>query len=210
MSRPTTILEERLNALTHGAGAVLALAGAAGLVLVGAREGDPVKITSFAVYGAMLVLLYVASTVYHSVRGPSKPFWRRLDHSAIYLLIAGTYTPFTLVVLRGAWGWSLFSIVWGLALFGMARELWSSQHTRVVSLILYPAMGWVGVLAIVPLVQALSAVAVVWILAGGLSYTVGLIFYALSSRFAYAHPIWHLFVLAGSACHYVAVMAYVA
>jgi hemolysin III len=203
-------LEERLNSWTHGAGAVLALVGAAVLVLLGARDGDPLKITSFSVYGAMLVFLYVASTVYHSTRGPRKLFWRRLDHSAIYLLIAGTYTPFTLVALQGAWGWSLFSVVWGLALFGIAQELWSSGRRRVVSMVLYPAMGWVGIIAVVPLVQALSPAAVAWVVAGGISYTVGIVFYALSARLAYAHPIWHLFVLAGSACHYVALAAYVA
>jgi hemolysin III len=201
-------LEERLNSLTHGAGAILALVGAATLVLLGAREGDAVKITSLSVYGAMLVFLYVASTLYHTARGSWKPFCRRLDHTAIYLLIAGTYTPFTLIALRGAWGWSLFCVVWGLALFGIAQELWSSGRKRVVSMVLYPAMGWVGIVAIVPLVQALSPAAVAWVFAGGICYTVGIVFYALSARLAYAHPIWHLFVLAGSACHYVAVLRY--
>lgn len=201
---------ELLNTLTHGIGAVLAVIGTSALVVLAVRDGDPWKVTSFAIYGAMLVLLYVASTLYHGVRERWKPLCRKLDHAAIYLLIAGTYTPFTLVTLRGAWGWSLFGAIWGLAVLGILQELVLAGRRRVLSMILYPAMGWLAVVAIGPLVGALPSPALGWIVGGGLLYTGGIAFYGLDRRWLYAHPVWHLFVLGGSACHYVAVVRYVA
>jgi len=201
---------ELLNTLTHGLGAGLAVAGTSALVVVAIRDGDPWKITSLAIYGAMLVLLYVASTLYHAVRQRWKPVCRKLDHAAIYLLIAGTYTPFTLVTLRGAWGWSLFAAIWALATLGIVQELALAGRRRVVSMVLYPAMGWLAVVAIGPLVRALPPAALAWIVAGGLFYTVGIVFYGFDRRWLYAHPVWHVFVLGGSACHFVAVARYVA
>lgn len=201
---------EILNALTHGIGAVLAVIGTSALLVLAIRDGDAWKVTSFAIYGAMLVLLYVASTLYHGVRERWKPLCRKLDHAAIYLLIAGTYTPFTLVTLRGAWGWSLFGAIWALAVLGIAQELALAGRRRVVSMILYLGMGWLAIVATGPLVLALPASAVAWMVGGGLLYTFGTIFYGLDRRWLYAHPVWHLFVLGGSACHFVAVLRYVA
>lgn len=200
---------ELLNTLSHGLGAGLAGVGTSALLVVAIRDGDPWKITSLGIYGAMLVLLYVASTLYHAVRQQWKPVCRKLDHAAIYLLIAGTYTPFTLVTLRGAWGWSLFAAIWALAALGIVQELALAGRRRVVSMVLYPAMGWLAVVAIGPLVETLPGAALGWIVAGGLFYTVGIVFYGFDRRWLYAHPVWHLFVLGGSACHFVAVARYV-
>ncbi|HSD59666.1 MAG TPA: hemolysin III family protein [Burkholderiales bacterium] len=201
---------ERFNSYSHLTGAVLALSGAIVLVAVGALRGDAWKVTSFAIYGASLVLLYSVSTLYHSTRGTLKDFFRRLDHSAIYLLIAGTYTPFTLVTLRGPWGWSLFGTVWGLAAAGISQEFWLGKKTRVLSLPIYILMGWVAVVAIGPLVQALGWAGFAWVAAGGVIYTAGIVFYVFDEKFTHWHGIWHLFVAAGSAVHYFAILRYVA
>src|SRR5262245_15378877 len=141
---------ERLNGYTHLAGAVLALAGATVLVVMAAMKADPWRITSFAIYGVTLVLLYLFSTLYHSVRGPAKAVWRKLDHCSIYLLIAGTYTPFALVTLNGPWGWSLFGAIWSLAILGIAQECWLARGARVSSLVIYLVMGWLALIAVVP------------------------------------------------------------
>ncbi len=201
---------ERLNSGTHLLGATLAAAGTAVLVVLAARQGDPWKIVSFSVYGAMLIALYTVSTLYHSSRSKFKNVLRKLDHCSIYLLIAGTYTPFTLVTLRGAWGWSLFGVIWGLAALGIAQEAWLGKGARILSLIIYVLMGWLAVIAIQPLIAALTPAGFAWLSAGGLFYTGGIIFYALDEKLRYGHGLWHLCVLAGSVSHYLAILLYVA
>lgn len=201
---------ERLNGGTHLMGAVLAAAGAAVLIVLAAREGDPWKITSFSIYGAMLLALYTLSTLYHSTRGRVKDVFRKLDHCSIYLLIAGTYTPFTLVTLRGAWGWSLFGVIWGLAALGIAQEAWLAKGARIVSLVIYVLMGWLAVIAVLPLIDALTPAGFAWLAAGGMFYTAGIVFYAFDEKLRHGHGIWHLFVLAGSVSHYFAILLYVA
>ena len=200
---------ERFNGFTHLFGTVLAAAGTAMLVTLSARDGDPWKIVASSVFGAMLFALYLASTLYHSARGRAKDVLRKFDHCAIYLLIAGTYTPFTLVTLRGAWGWSLFGLVWGLAVVGVVQEIWFARGARWLSLAIYVLMGWVGLVAILPLAHGLGAGGVAWLIAGGAIYTIGIAFYLLDERWPLAHGIWHLFVLGGSASHFVAVAGYV-
>jgi hemolysin III len=201
---------ERFNGYSHLAGALLALSGAVVLIVLAAVRADVWKIVSFSVYGATLVLLYGVSTLYHSTRGRAKKIFRKLDHTAIYLLIAGTYTPFTLITLRGPWGWSLFGVVWGLAVVGAVQEFLPGRHTRPLSLVLYVLMGWLAVVAVVPLIEALSLAGLAWVAAGGLTYTAGIVFYLYDEKFAHWHGIWHLFVVAGSAIHYFAILRYVA
>jgi hemolysin III len=158
----------------------------------------------------MLLTLYLTSTLYHSVRGKAKAILQRLDHCAIYLLIAGTYTPFMLVTLRGPWGWSLFGVVWGLALFGIVQEYVYAKGARILSLVIYVAMGWLVVIGIKPLLAALEWNGFLWLVAGGLCYTGGIAFYATDHKLRHGHGIWHLFVLAGSSCHFIAILFYVA
>jgi hemolysin III len=201
---------ERFNSITHLMGAVLAAAGAAVLVVLAARLGDPWKIVSFSIYGFTLFALYALSTLYHGTRGKVKRVFRKLDHCSIYLLIAGTYTPFTLVTLRGAWGWSLFGVIWGLAALGIAQEAWLGKGARVLSVVIYVLMGWLSVIAVKPLLAALTPAGFAWLAAGGLFYTGGIVFYALDEKLRHGHGIWHLFVLAGSASHYLAILLYVA
>jgi hemolysin III len=205
-----TPAEERLNTATHLLGAMAALAASAALVVEAARAGDPWKMAGFSLYGASLVALYSISVLYHGLNGPTKRLLRRLDHLAIYLLIAGTYAPFSLVTLRGPWGWSLFGTVLGLGALGMAQELRPRRGPRVLSMVLYLVMGWLGLIALVPLLQALPVEGVAWLVAGGLAYTAGLVFYGLDWRVPYFHTVWHLFVLAGSASHFLVVWRYVA
>lgn len=200
---------ERFNSWTHLAGAVLALAGAVVLIVLAATRGDAWKVVSASIYGAALVLLYVSSVLYHSLRGRAKDVLRELDHQSIYLLIAGSYTPFCLVSLRGAWGWSLFGVVWGLALLGGLQELRPKNDPRILSVVIYVVMGWVVLVALVPLLRALGPEGFAWVAAGGLFYTFGIVFYALDTRLTHAHGIWHLFVIAGSAAHYIAIARYV-
>ncbi len=202
--------DERLNSITHLIGACLALAGLVVLVAHAARLGDPWKIVSFSIYGVTLVGLYSFSALYHSVRGKAKSVFQKLDHAAIYLLIAGTYTPITLVTLRGAWGWSLFGVIWGLALIGIVQDLLAGRGGRVLSVVIYLLMGWLALVAIRPLARALPAAGLAWMIAGGLCYTVGVVFYALDKKLSFGHGIFHLFVLAGSACHYCTILFYVA
>lgn len=201
---------ERFNGISHLIGAVAALAGLAVLVVLAARQGDPWKIVSFSVYGVTLLMLYVFSTLYHSLRGRAKAIFRKFDHFSIYLLIAGTYTPFTLVTLRGAWGWSLFGIIWGLAVIGILIDAVPRKGHRILPVAIYLLMGWSCLAAIRPLLQALPFAGFMWLLAGGLFYTVGVVFFALDSRARHFHGVWHLFVLAGSISHYCAVLFYVA
>ncbi len=200
---------EKFNALTHLVGAVLALCGSVVLVVVAALEGDPWKIVSVSIYGVTLVLLYTFSTLYHSLSGRAKNVLREFDHHCIYLLIAGSYTPFCLVTLRGPWGWSLFGVVWGLAVLGSLQELWLKNGARILAVVIYVAMGWVALVALAQLLHALGPAGFAWLVAGGLFYTIGVIFYSIDTHFPYAHGIWHLFVLAGSAAQYFAVLNYV-
>jgi len=196
---------ELANALTHGVGFVAGAVALSALVVLAARGGDPGRIVGAAVFGTTLVLLYLASTLYHAVPHPrTRSRLKVLDHSAIFLLIAGTYTPFTIGVLRGPWGWSLFGVVWGLAVVGVALKVFFTGRFRLASTLVYLGMGWMGVVAAGPLLQALSPTAVGWLVAGGIAYTAGTPFYQLD-RFRYSHAVWHGFVLAGSACHVVAV-----
>jgi len=201
---------ERMNALTHLIGASLGLVGAAILVVQASRQGDPWKIVSFSIYGLTLVALYVFSTLYHMAWGKAKTIFQTLDHAAIYLLIAGTYTPFTLITLRGSWGWSLFGMVWGLGLFGMLQDVLSKRRRSILSVIIYLLMGWMVVIAIRPLMRVLPFAGMLLLVAGGVSYSIGVVFYALDKRLAYSHEIFHLFVLAGSTCHYLSILLYVA
>jgi hemolysin III len=188
---------------------VLALIGTIALIVLASLGGDPWKVVSVSIYGATLVLLYGFSTLYHGLRGPLKNVLRKLDHFSIYLLIAGSYTPFCLVTLRGPWGWSLFGVVWGLALLGSLQELRPRNGARILSVVIYVVMGWVVLVALVPLLRALGSAGFIWLAAGGLFYTFGIVFYALDRRFPYAHGIWHLFVIAGSAAQYVAILRFV-
>jgi len=200
---------EKFNALTHLVGAVLALAGTVVLIVLAALDGDPWKVVSVSIYGTTLTLLYSFSTLYHSLRGRGKNILRKLDHHSIYLLIAGSYTPFCLVTLRGPWGWSLFGVVWGLAVLGSLQELRPKSGARILSVVIYVAMGWAALVALVPLVHALGPAGFAWVAAGGLFYTIGIVFYALDTRLIHAHGVWHLFVIGGSAAHYVAILLYV-
>ena len=201
--------QARANVSTHALGMLASIAGGITLIVLASLGGSPWQLVSAAIYAATLVLLYLASTLYHSAR--DRQLRRRLkvlDHCAIYLLIAGTYTPFTLVALRGGWGWTLFGLIWGLAVAGMVFKLFFTGRFKRTSTALYVAMGWICLIAIVPLVKALSDWAFAWLLAGGVAYTSGTLFYH-ASRIPYSHAIWHLFVLAGSGCHFVAVCSQV-
>ena len=202
-----SVREEIANALTHALGIALAVAGLVVLIVFAARSHDVWRIVSCIVYGVTLVMLYSASTLYHSFRNKKVKRWFRiLDHVCIYLLIAGTYTPFTLVILRGPWGWSLFGIVWGLAICGLIFKLLFIGRFPAVSLSVYLLMGWMAVVAIKPMMERLPREGLIWLAAGGLLYTVGVIFYASGERLRYSHAIWHAFVLGGSICHYIAVI----
>ena len=200
---------EKLNAWTHLVGAILALAGSVVLIVLAALGGDPWKVVSVSIYGVTLVLLYTFSALYHSFRGRAKEILQKLDHQGIYLLIAGSYTPFCLVSLRGPWGWSLLATVWGLAVLGSLQEMRPKNDARILSLVIYIVMGWAVLVALVPLLKALGMAGFIWVAAGGVLYTVGIIFYALDTRLKHAHGVWHLFVLAGSTAHYFAILFYV-
>ena len=193
--------------LTHGLGAALSAAGLVVLVTLSSLRGDAWRIAATAIFGATLVLLYASSTLYHSFRDErTKRLLRKFDHAAIFLLIAGTYTPFLLVNLRGPWGWSLFGVIWALAVAGVALKFRFTGRFRVGSTLLYIGMGWLVVIALRPMQGAVPAAALWLLLAGGLCYTVGTVFY-LWKRLPYHHAVWHLFVLGGSACHFFSVYA---
>jgi hemolysin III len=200
---------ERFNAWTHLIGAMLALFGAVWLLVLAVASGDGWKILSISIYGATLVVLYSVSTVYHSVRGRAKRILQKMDHLSIYLLIAGSYTPFCLVTLRGPWGWTLFGIVWTLAVVGMLQEIKPRSEARVLSLVIYAVMGWIVLVAVEPLLAALGTAGFVWLAAGGVLYTVGIVFFVFDERFRHWHGIWHLFVIAGSLMHFIAILFYV-
>ena len=197
--------EELANALTHGAGVVAGLAGGGVLITLAALYGDVWELVSTIVFVVALVLLYTASTLYHAIQHKvAKARLQIFDHCAIFVLIAGTYTPFTLVSLKGPWGWWLFGIVWALAALGVVFKLFFTGRYDKLSTAIYIAMGWLVVVAMKPLMEALPLHTFLWLLAGGLSYTAGTFFY-LRNKLRYSHAIWHLFVLGGSVCHFVAV-----
>jgi len=201
---------ERFNAISAVAGAAAAVAGLAVLVVVAARQGDAWKVVSFAVYGTTLAFLYLSAALYHALRGKAKAVFRRLDRLAIYLLIAGTYTPFALITLRGPLGWTLFGVIWGLAVLGVVLDTSRAERRGVLPVIVYLLMGWLCLLAIKPLLAALPMPGFLWLLAGGLFYSIGVVFFAFDRRVRHFHGIWHLFVMAGSISHYVAVLRYLA
>ncbi|MCQ4268087.1 MULTISPECIES: hemolysin III family protein [Pseudomonas] len=200
---------ERFNAWTHLVGAVLASLGAIWLQVLATLGGSLAEIVSVAIYGLSLVLLYSISTLYHSLRGRAKVIMRKLDHLSIYLLIAGSYTPFCLVTLAGPWGWTLFGVVWSLALIGMLQEIKPRSEARILSLVIYAVMGWIVLVAVKPLLAALGGAGFAWLLAGGICYTVGIVFFVFDERFRHWHGIWHLFVMGGSLLHFIAVLFYV-
>ncbi|AMC36504.1 PAQR family membrane homeostasis protein TrhA [Janthinobacterium sp. B9-8] len=200
---------ERFNSWSHLIGAALAISGLILLITFAGMTGDPWKIVSVAVYGSTLVLLYVISTLYHSLSGKAKAVFQRLDHCAIYLLIAGSYTPFALVTLHGPLGWTIFGVNWGLAIFGIVQENILGKRTRILSLGIYVVMGWLIIFAIKPLMAALPAAGMAWLAAGGVVYTVGIVFYVLDTRIPHGHGIWHLFVLGGSLCQFISILFYV-
>lgn len=201
--------EEIAHSVTHGVGVLASIVGLCVLVAFAALHGGAVDIVASAVFGATLILLYTASTLYHSIPLPAtKSVLRVIDHASIYLLIAGTYTPFTLITLEGIWGWSLFSVVWGLAAVGVGFKLFYTGRFEKLSLLIYIAMGWCGVVAVKPMLEALAPTGLLLLVTGGLAYTGGVVFYVME-RLPYHHAIWHLFVLAGSVLHYFAILFFV-
>ena len=208
-ARQHYLREELANAWTHGVGAAAALAGGGILITLAALHGDGWQLVSAIVFGVSLLLLYTASTLYHAIQHPVvKGRLKVFDHCAIYLLIAGTYTPFTLIGLRGPWGWGLFTAIWGLAVAGVIFKLFYTGRFKLLSTAIYIAMGWLIIVAIKPLLAALDGWTLGWLLAGGLAYTLGTVFYH-RPNLRYSHAIWHLFVIAGSVGHFVAVTAQV-
>ncbi len=208
-TRRYSVAEEIAHAITHGVGLLLSIAGLVILVVFASWRGDAWHIVSVSIYGATLVLLYTASTFYHALTRPgAKGVFRILDHAAIYLLIAGTYTPFTLVNLRGGWGWTLFGLVWGLAALGVVLEATARQRFRILSIVLYLGLGWLAAIAVKPLLHSVESRGIVLLVAGGLAYTGGVAFYGWR-RLRYHHAVWHLFVLVGSLFHFFAVLFYV-
>lgn len=203
-----SLREEIAHSVTHGLGIVLSIAGLIAMLVVSERSGDVRHVVASMVYGVTLILLYLASTLYHGIPWPkAKRVLKVLDHSAIYLLIAGTYTPFTLISLRGGWGWTLFGLVWGMALLGITLKVAAIGRFQWLSIALYLGMGWL-VVALRPLIEAVSPAGVQLLFLGGLSYTLGVVFYKWR-RLPYHHAVWHLFVLAGSVFHFFAVLLYV-
>jgi hemolysin III len=204
-----SVAEEIANAISHGIGAVLSIAGLAILVAFATLYGDVWHIISSSIYGATLVILYTASTLYHAIWHPqAKQILRQFDHAAIFLLIAGTYTPFTLVNLRGEWGWTLFILVWSIAIAGLILEIATKQKFKKLSLGLYLGLGWLVVVAINPMLEHIASGGLILLLMGGLCYSLGVVFYVWK-RLTFHHAIWHLFVLGGSICHFFAVLFYV-
>ncbi|MBS1208848.1 MAG: hemolysin [Proteobacteria bacterium] len=207
LKRIQTRGEEIANVVSHSAGLLAAIAAFPILVIITARQGSAANITAACIYATTMVLMYLSSTVYHWVpQGRIKQIFRKLDHAAIFLLIAGTYTPFTFSVLAGAWGWTLFGLVWGLAATGLILMFSNRLSNPWLSNGIYLLMGWLIVIAAVPLFNNISTAGAVWLIAGGLAYTGGVVFYALDGRLRYGHFVWHLFVLTGTVCHFFAVL----
>jgi hemolysin III len=207
--RKYTFGEELANSITHGLGIGLSIAGLVVMVVISAINGDAWHVVSSAIFGSTMILLYTASTLYHSFQNPNvKRAFRVLDHSMIYLLIAGTYTPFTLVTLRGGWGWSLFGVIWGLALTGIGFKLFFTGRFPKISTIIYVIMGWLALIAIKPLIDTLPNGGLFFLFAGGVSYTLGVVFYVWH-KMPYHHAVWHLFVLGGTVLHFFAILLFV-
>lgn len=203
--------EETANAISHGIGLTAALIGTPFLIARAVHQGETAFVVGVSIFCATMILLYLGSTLYHALpAGKAKRFFLRIELSAIFLLIAGTYTPFTFGVLKGAWGWALFGIIWGLATVGIALKVFEKQQHPILSTSLYLLMGWLIVIAIDPLLENLPTAGLIWLTAGGLSYTVGVAFFATDSKLKYGHFIWHLFVLTGTTCHFFAVLWYAA
>jgi hemolysin III len=203
--RPQTGGEELANAISHGIGFALAVASLPILVHLAMQRGSTADVVGASLFAATMIVLYLVSTLYHALpAGRAKHWFNRLDHAVIYIFIAGSYMPYLLGVLRGPWGWTLFGIVWGIAAFGVVAKLVNRLRHPLWSTGLYLAMGWVAVIAAVPLIERLSLGALAWLVAGGLAYTVGAVIYLFDSRLRYTHFVWHLFVMAGSTCHFVA------
>lgn len=201
--------EERVNRYTHGIGALVSIIGVIALIILASKQQDAYRVVSACIYGTAMITFYCLSTVYHSMNKPSiRYIFRILDHASIYLMIAGSYTPFALVTLRGPWGWTLFGTVWGLGVVGAIMKIFTTHRLHFIGPILYIALGWIVVIAWKPLSAALPAHGLLLLFAGGVAYTAGVIFY-LWDRLPYNHAIWHLFVLAGSACHFYSIYYYV-
>jgi len=196
---------EYFNSISHLAAAVAALIGATVLITLAAVDGDLLKIICYTIYGVTLVLLYLSSTLFHSFQGQFKDLFQRLDHFSIYLLIAGTYTPFALVVIRGTEGWTLLSAVWGLAVLGIIIDSLPNRGARVIPLIIYLVMGWACVFTLDSMIAGMSTTAFYFLIAGGLIYSVGVIFFVLDNWYPWCHNVWHIFVIGGSVCHYIAI-----
>lgn len=205
-----SLKEEIFSSITHGIGAVLSIAALVVLAYFAGTKGDVWRVVSFSIYGFTLFFLYLSSTLYHSILiEKAKKVFRVFDHVSIYLLIAGSYTPITLIAMRGAWGWTIFGVIWGLALLGIVLNIISIEKTKIVSTVLYVLMGWLIIIAVKPMLQMVPAGLFVWLLAGGILYTLGIIFYACR-RIPFNHGIWHLFVLGGSIMHYLGLLFYLA
>lgn len=209
--REQSLGEEIANSISHGIGLVAALIATPFLIMRAAQYADTGFIIGASFFAATMILLYLASTLYHALpQGKAKRVFKIIEHSAIYLLIAGTYTPFTLGVLRGPWGWTLFGIVWGLAAIGVTLKAFDKMHNPIITTSLYLLMGWLILIAIYPLYTRIPVSGLLWLIAGGVTYTIGVFFFATDSRFRYGHFIWHLFVMVGTVCHYFAVLWYAA
>lgn len=202
---------ERFNAISHMVGAVASIGALVTMVVIAAGTSDPYRVVGASVFGATLVLLYVISTLYHSVKGRSKNVLQKFDHCAIYLLIASSYTPYALVTLQGTWGWTLFGLIWGLAAFGIVQEVTISRksQTRWLSLLIYLVMGWLVLIAIKPLIANLATAGLVWLVLGGLVYSIGVYWFINDEKIRHGHGIWHLFVLGGSLCMVISVVGWV-
>jgi hemolysin III len=209
MEKTVQYTEEVFNSITHGIGILISLAGLVVMVIFSGLYGNTLHIVSSAIFGAALVMLYTASTLYHSCQKPNlKHIFKILDHSCIYILIAGTYTPFALITLHGALGWTIFAVVWSLTILGIIFKVFCINRFNIISTLAYILMGWIIIIAIKPLIQALPGNAIAWLVSGGIIYTMGTIFY-LWNKLPFNHAIWHFFVLAGSFCHFYAVMFHV-
>jgi len=200
---------EKFNTISHLLGAVFAIVATSILVTMAGMKGDAWKIIGFSVYGAMMIFLYLSSTIYHWVKGPWKDLFRLLDYISIYLMIAGSYTPFTLVILTGVWRWTIFSVIWGLAFVGILQEILIGKKTRILSLILYVLMGWLIVVATGPILENLPRQGFHWLVAGGIFYTAGVGVFVFDEKIPHGHGIWHLFVLAGTVCHFACLVGFV-
>ncbi|ART79324.1 PAQR family membrane homeostasis protein TrhA [Oceanisphaera avium] len=208
-ARAQTRGEERANTLSHGLGLVVALIGGPLLIMQAKLVGDTAFIIGASIFALSIIFMYLSSAIYHGLAvGQAKLTFRVIEHCAIFLLIAGTYTPILLGVLNGAWGWSLLILVWSIALLGIGLKLFAQHLPLALSTTLYLLMGWVIIIAIVPLIAVMPSAGIYWLLAGGISYTLGVVFFILDDRLPYAHFIWHLWVLAGTCCHYLAIYWY--